>query len=1306
MATRNHSFLFFFISLLLSGLVISLPTTAKSKRSELILPSDLIVKPVAAPMIKVVCGNAFCVAVGAGIHVSDNGNVWRSVYSGTNKQLNSIAVSAGGRWVAVGHAGSLVVSDDGFKWVPVESGTTEDLHSIAVSPLGHWVATGDAGTILMSNNGFDWKHALSGSSGWLSSIAISQAERWVAVGRDGVVVTSSADGLDRKVVDTQTDAEFHSVTVSSEGHWVAVGENGALVISADGLNWELSESDTNKTLHSVAVSPQGHWVAVGEGGTLITSSDGREWHIIETETSNWLYSVAVSPQGHWVAVGPSDPILVSYDGLDWKRITTSTNGLHNVTFSTMGNWITVGVGSFGGNEGILMTSPDGLNWKRIGSNINEQLNSVTASSKGHWVAAGENGALMMSHDGIGWDNIVDIDRNIELKSVAVSRKGYWVAVGGKPSGHYNPSGVVITSANGLKWEEPVDTGTRGLNSVATSDSGLWLAVGDRGALVKSTDGIEWKVVDSAADIEFNSIAVSSLGHWVAVGRNLGVNTSTNGVLVTSSDALTWKRVDTGTRALNSVAVSAEGRWVSMGYDGALVVSHDGFNWDVIDSGIDSTFNSVDVSQSGRWAATGWKYLSRGTKSVLATSTDGFNWQVVHNDENQRLNSVTVSSAGLWMAVGNSGYIVELMPTISFPKFETKPEYQHSPKQGVSLSLNRGESQCEAIGVQLLAESAHNYRKKNNSLIEIYEKPIETVFGADGTLSTLLPLDVENALGLSPGQSGVFKIRITCNDRLFTYPIYDDVAEFTYLPWYEELWPWLVAPAYFLGVGVFLLGLFWLQPVWLLGLWRLTGNPGPAGQLKIPGLGTSVADLFQVLNLWLLPWLALRPRVLDTYLIAYQDKWKTQGFESNNTVLNSSGYVPLPCRLDNAASGELIQEPSPELLKRLLVATAYWVEVVGQGGAGKTMLTTQLGRWLFELNRDEYGVRIPILVEQEFSEQRIAEEFIDLIRDELFAATNIKLDTILIRTLLAHRRIIPIFDRLSEHTETTIREVEQIKSRLKLKNMLIFVSTRRPLNYQGSRCKRVYPQALSSGFLVNFMTALIQQKNIMRGSLFDVDSLASKQMSLVETEHTLETAQRLVHLIRFSDQDGEQQALSMTPLLVKLFVDQAYDHAQDSGSHRELPSSIPDIYIEYLKKLNPDDKIVPDYVDDNEMLKAAAALAKLAVLPDFVPKAIALDHALLALQEAGFESGQDRSVIRRLILNGVTTQHDVGIQQRLIFNLDPVAEYLAAEQIIIEIKDGTNSAEHFEQLKLRVDEKGLSAIGFLETLKIVWQVRGQ
>jgi hypothetical protein len=103
--------------------------------------------------------------------------------------------------------------------------------------------------------------------------------------------------------------------------------------------------------------------------------------------------------------------------------------------------------------------------------------------------------------------------------------GLFAAVGGS---YFDVPGVVMTSRDGITWVRRNPPDKSNLYGV-TFGYGLFVAVGDAGAICTSVDGVTWKRQRSGVSSTLLAAVASGNGVFVAGGESGAIVTSTNGV---------------------------------------------------------------------------------------------------------------------------------------------------------------------------------------------------------------------------------------------------------------------------------------------------------------------------------------------------------------------------------------------------------------------------------------------------------------------------------------------------------------------------------------------------------------------------------------------------------------------------------------------------------------------------------------------------------------------------------------------------------------------------------------------------------
>jgi hypothetical protein len=371
---------------------------------------------------------------------------------------------------------------------------------------------------------------------------------------------------------------------------------------------------------------------------------------------------------------------------------------------------------------------------------------------------------------------------------------------------------------------------------------------------------------------------------------------------------------------------------------------------------------------------------------------------------------------------------------------------------------------------------------------------------------------------------------------------------------------------------------------------------------------------------------------------------------------------------------LLEHPKPEDLSKLFARPRVVVQIVGPGGAGKTSLAMQVARWLFDAENDGVLMGHPtivVLLDEDTTDIRAAVK--GRIRSWLELDDDIP--DRLLDVLLKKRRLVVLFDRVSERRPEVISAVERVHSRVALNALL--VTSRRTLNFEGTSHQSLHPEPLGSGTLLYFVTALLRDHEDFGGFSHLTDQLR--------------LGEQFIPLLRTEVIPGD---IPVTPLLVRLFVDRAIERLRTYDSLEKLPTSIPDLYFDYLRRVNPTDT-GHSVISHSEMLRAAQTVAILALGSDLVPKEFSESEAQSALP--AHEDDGPR-VLDRLLENGVLSRRDSGAETILRFVLDPVAEYLAA--FAYAQRAGSHGTAWADLINNA--EAAEHADGFALALKLTWE----
>lgn len=336
-------------------------------------------------------------------------------------------------------------------------------------------------------------------------------------------------------------------------------------------------------------------------------------------------------------------------------------------FEGIVNWLT------GNDAGNLFASEDGQKFREVNtdifgtSNVNDVFYGPDLSSPGNetFLAAGNNGKLAKSSDGLTWSTINTGDIN-NLTTI-----GY----GGAP---FAPGGTVWTTVTS-------NFGTKRVNSLAYGN-GLWVAAGaswggDPGFIRISTNGSTWTTVTS----NFGNSGINTLGYgngiWIVAGYNGQMRRSTNGSTWTTVTS-NFATGNAGQRNIYAVAYG-NGLWVAVGYLGQIRTSTNGITWTTVNSNFGNSAIRGIAYGNGVWVA-------GGPLGKLRRSTNGSTWTTVDNaivSGNNTYNGISYAN-GAFFGCASLGRIAKSTDGITWTTATTAFESNFSYNKGIAYGGER------------------------------------------------------------------------------------------------------------------------------------------------------------------------------------------------------------------------------------------------------------------------------------------------------------------------------------------------------------------------------------------------------------------------------------------------------------------------------------------------------------------------------------------------------------------------------------------------------------------------------------------
>jgi hypothetical protein len=317
-----------------------------------------------------------------------------------------------------------------------------------------------------------------------------------------------------------------------------------------------------------------------------------------------------------------------------------SNLLNGTTYSFSING-RIGGGKGGPGSAAVTATPRlaGATWN-TGTPLANDLRGVVFGST--FVAAGTNGALFSSANGVTWAPLINPDTTVPKRNLyAITYDSFhakYVAVGA--------GGLILTSADTITWAQPTsNTTTEDLLAITNNAAGQLVATGTHGSILTSTDATTWIEIKNAAG-NANSLYAITYGYGTTTGY-LFVAAGAGGTLLTSSDAATWNKITSPTTLdLHGVSYGAgAATFVAVGASGALVTSTTGDSWN-LQTAIGSTWlNAVTY---------GRQFIAVDNVGSIFYSTDGLNWLTATSNTNTQPLYAVTPYAHTYSTVGASG----------------------------------------------------------------------------------------------------------------------------------------------------------------------------------------------------------------------------------------------------------------------------------------------------------------------------------------------------------------------------------------------------------------------------------------------------------------------------------------------------------------------------------------------------------------------------------------------------------------------------------------------------------------------------
>ncbi len=331
-------------------------------------------------------------------------------------------------------------------------------------------------------------------------------------------------------------------------------------------------------------------------------------------------------------------------------LTSNTNTTFNSIIYGGGLYVAAGV------NGVIRTSTDGITWDTRTSGTASTIESL-AYGNGVYLYCGFGGNFATSTDAITWTNRALIPeegvsvKGLEYYKVDYNNGKYYI---------FGEQGILGTSTNAVTWyifprvggNDIIGTASN-LNAIAYGN-GRYVAIGGQGR--SSTDFYTW---DSNVDANFTGPSPS--GQALVYAQGLFVGIGDNGSIFTSTDA-----INLGTNRLTPVRDFAgldygNGLFVTIADNGTeLYTSTNAITW-TARTFLEFTTQTPNIVRSLKYS--NGLYMIVGSGGRFASSTNGITWDYypkeiqVTNLTSSIIRSIATgiaNTAAAYVAAGNGG----------------------------------------------------------------------------------------------------------------------------------------------------------------------------------------------------------------------------------------------------------------------------------------------------------------------------------------------------------------------------------------------------------------------------------------------------------------------------------------------------------------------------------------------------------------------------------------------------------------------------------------------------------------------------
>jgi len=433
-------------------------------------------------------------------------------------------------------------------YVPIPSGTIDVLYVAGVDPATStgFIAKASVDRTIFGSASTTWSYptvspAPTGAE-FKTIFAVNETTVYAAGTNGNIYRSTSGTTFTKQPVTglTPATAELTEITFPDavnplQGY--ATAKNGQLVKSnVSGTTWTASNitlgTQTNiSPLNGLYFESAASGYAAGNGGTILsTTNSAATWTSLTNTVLPELkatYMIPGSSVGY--AVGKNAGIVKTTDGgSSWTSINTGTGQLNGVVFENINDGIAVGDAGI-----ILKINGAAVNPIFETPAIAANLNAVTVTASGNYIAVGNAGAIAMGTFAGAWTSAVAAGAP-DLNSVYFTDDLIGYACGN--------NGVVVKTINGgATWGATGATGvSAALHNIYFKDLLTGYVMGDAGTILKTIDaGLNWSNQTSPGTGAGNIYAAAFTGNGQALLAGTSNGAGTNNLEVLKDESFDY-----------------------------------------------------------------------------------------------------------------------------------------------------------------------------------------------------------------------------------------------------------------------------------------------------------------------------------------------------------------------------------------------------------------------------------------------------------------------------------------------------------------------------------------------------------------------------------------------------------------------------------------------------------------------------------------------------------------------------------------------------------------------------------------------